>query len=127
MRKQPIASRIEDPPPNTCLIVERGYKPGHDFVTEYGQADGLYFLVKRLFKQSPLVIVIRTPDGVLDSISIDDVTVLIKSIRLAFEVIKARGYGNLRSRWIVSCSQPTRLIAMAELQYDAFRFLGAVA
>jgi hypothetical protein len=108
--------------PCTCLVLERGHKPAHEFVAEYGQHDGLNFLVKRLFKkwECSLVIIIRTPDGVLNSVSIGDTISVIGGIRQAFVIIAELGYRHCRSRWIVNCTPPVALVALAELKYSPY-------
>jgi hypothetical protein len=80
-----------------------------------------------LFKKwdCPLVIIIRTPNGVLNSISIGNTESLIGAIREAFMVTE-HGYGHCRSRWIICCTPPVAFVALAELQVDAYRFLEAI-
>jgi hypothetical protein len=115
-------------PPCTCLLIERDHKPAHEFLAEYGWHDGTEFLVRRLFKKwaCPLVIIIRTPDGTLRSVSIGNIESLIGGIRHAFDFIAQLGYGHCKSRWIVNCTPPVAFIALNELQVDAYRFLEAV-
>jgi len=69
------------------------------------------------------MIIIRTPDGSLKSVSVGNRESVIRAIRLAFDMIAKFGYGHCRSRWIVCCTPPVYLAAMAELQVDAYRFL----
>jgi hypothetical protein len=111
MPNQCIGSSIEEPSEPftgcTCLVLERGYEPALELLADVGKFDGLESLVLLRFTGCEIVITIREPNGVLNSVGCDRRDV-IGAIRYAIET-----FGITDSRWGVLCTPPVALVAMA--------------
>jgi hypothetical protein len=106
MQHQCILSSNGEPPFTgcTCLVVERGYAPAHKFIAEFYELDAL---VSLRFTGCEVVIVIRTPEMVLNSIGCTRQDTF-GAIRYACNLIRP-----MDSRWGVLCTPAISLVAMA--------------
>lgn len=95
---------VRPPEPCMCLVLERGHEPAHEFIADFPELEQL---VSLRFTGCEVVIVIRSPDGVLNSVGCDR-TDVIGAILHAIDV-----FGITHSRWGVLCSPAISLPAMA--------------
>jgi hypothetical protein len=123
MQKNRISKFSNRPPPVTCVLLEQGSALTDKFIADYGEQDGLEIVVEHVFKKEkcPLTIIVRTPDGVLHPLAVFDKAALVNAMREVFGFV-----GPNRSKWIIACSRPVYLAAIAELKVDAYRYVEAV-
>lgn len=104
MQKNRISKFSARPsPPCTCLVLERGHAAAHEFVDEMPDLD----FVRLRFTRCEVVIVIRTPDGVINSVGCERQDTLH-----AIQHAQEEFVGRSDARWGVLCSPPLALAAM---------------
>jgi hypothetical protein len=117
MQRKCTPSSLEEPSEPfqgcTCLVLERDHPSAHEFIAQF---DELAALVPRLFAVALIVIIIRTPDGALNSISATNRVRIVRALNFACQWYP-------HSRWGVLCTPPVALVAMAELRCDAYSFV----
>jgi hypothetical protein len=103
--------------PCTCLVIERGA------AIEFLEDADLESIVDSQLQDSQVVIVVKTPDGVLNSIGCEPHQI-VGVISDAFKIFNIKN-----SRWDVLCSPAVRVVATGLLSgaYARFRDGTAVA
>ena len=111
---------VRPSPSCTCLVLERGHRPAHEFIADFPELEAL---ARSQFQDSEIVIVVRTPNGALNSIGCEPHQ-LIGVISDSFKLFNIKN-----SRWGVLCSPLIAVPTMGLLSgaYDRFRDGSAVA